>query len=400
MTSRPFRLLLASRAASALATGLASVVILWVASPSGPAALALIGLAMTLPRLAALVAGVLIDRMDRRRLLALVEGGRGLTALALARAAWLPHPPLVVLAGSTALLALGSSLFGPLVSAWMPQVVPPAELTAANGLQQGVWQGASLAGYVAGGGALVLLGAGGGLMAAAALLAAALALALAVPRAGGRPAPADTSFAHEAAAGLHAVAKHPALRVLVPAALVFNLLFAPLTVGLVLLARQWHLGPTGYVALEGAWAAGNLAGGVAASRWRLLPADLARYAVLGGLPLVAGGMLGWPPAALAALLAAGIGNLLLNASALTLVQQSTPPELRGRVLGVLFALMGAAAPLGIALWGLAARLLPSAAVLVIPGTASLLAALLAAMPAGRRILEVGPAAGPSPPPSS
>lgn len=349
MKARPFRLLLGSRAASALASGMGSVVVLWIASRSGPQAVALIGLAMTLPRLAGLLAGVLIDRMDRRVLLALVEGGRGLAALALARVAWMPHPSLALLAGGTALLALGASLFGPLVSAWVPQLVPERELTAANGLQQGVWQGASLAGYVAGGGALVTLGAGGGLAVAAALLAAALTLALAVPSAGQPRAGAVSSLAREAVAGLSAAAKHPALRVLIPAGLVFNLLFAPLTVGLVVLARHWQMGPSGYVALEGAWAVGNLLGGLGASRWTLPPSRLAGYALLGGLPLVAGGLCGIAWAALGALLAAGVGNLLLNASALTLVQQSTPPELRGRVLGVLFALVGAAAPLGIAL---------------------------------------------------
>lgn len=364
------------------------MVVLWVASRSGPGAVAVIGLAMTVPRLGGLVAGVLVDRLDRRALLALVEGGRALTLLALAWMATAPPVPLAALASGTALLALGSSFFGPLVGAWVPELVPPEDLTAANARQQGVWQGSSLVGYLAGGAALAVTGAAGGLALAGGLLGTALVLALAVPRGTSRPAPEAT--VPVMTGGFRTIAAHPLLRVLVPAGLLFNLLFAPLAVGLVVLARLWHLGPAGYVGLEGAWALGNLAGSLAGRRWTQTARPLLRYGALGGIPLILGGVWGWPPAAAAALFLGGIGNLMLNASALTLVQDATPPALRGRVLGILFAMVGGAMPLGIALWGVVAATLPASVVLVAPGIASCLVAVLGLMPAVRMLMRTAP----------
>jgi MFS family permease len=140
----PFRLLLASRAASALAGGLFNVVALWVASCYGPAAVAWLGLAMTLPRLLSFVAGSLVDRVDRRRLLVVAEGGRAAVAVGLAAFLRADVGGPGVLVAAEGLMAGGSSLFGPLVNAWTPELVAPTRLTEANGQVQGVWQAASL----------------------------------------------------------------------------------------------------------------------------------------------------------------------------------------------------------------------------------------------------------------
>jgi DHA3 family macrolide efflux protein-like MFS transporter len=378
----PFRLLLASRAASALAGGLFNVVALWVVSRYGPAAVAWLGLAMTLPRLLSFVAGSLVDRADRRRLLVVAEGGRAAVALGLAALlrGGVGGPGALVAAET--LMAAGSSLFGPLVNAWTPELVDPARLTEANGQVQGVWQAASLLGYLVGGAALALGGAVPGFVLAAGLLTAALGCAWAVPdarRLGSRVERGEPL-------GSRVMWAHPVLRFLVPGSLVFNMFFAPLTVGLVLLARSWHWGPTGYVALEGAWAAGNLLGGFAASRWR--PVDGSRalmlYGWLGGIPLVLSGVAGWPPGAVLGLLVAGGGNLLLNASALTAVQNMVPAEIRGRVMGVLFGAVGVAMPLGIALWGVVSSRIPDTMVLLVPGAGSCLVAGLAIWPPFRQ----------------
>jgi hypothetical protein len=45
------------------------------------------------------------------------------------------------------------------------------------------------------------------------------------------------------------------------------------------------------------------------------------------LPLVLSGVAGWPPGAVFGLLVAGGGNLLLNATALTAVQNMWPQKL-------------------------------------------------------------------------
>jgi hypothetical protein len=377
-----FRLLLASRAASAAATGLFSVVALWVVSRYGAGAVAWLGVAMTVPRLGSFAAGSLVDRADRRRLLVVAEGGRAGVALGLAFLLRVGTGGPWVLVAAQTLMAAGSSLFGPLVNAWIPELVDPARLTEANGQVQGVWQVASLGGYLVGGAALALGGPALGFGVAAALLAGALGCAMAVPDA----RRLASSAARRESLGSRVLGVHPVLRFLVPASLVFNMFFAPLAVGLVLLARTWHWGSTGYVALEGAWAAGNLLGGLAAARWH--PVDGARalmwYGWLGGIPLVVSGAAGWPPGAVLGLVVAGAGNVLLNASVLAALQTMVAPELRGRVMGVLFGAVGVAMPLGIALWGLVASRVAATMVLLVPGGGSCLVACLALWPGFRR----------------
>ena len=136
---RDFRLLWTGRAVSLIGDGIYLVAIAWLVYDisNEPGALALVGLAWTLPQVAGLlVGGVLSDRFERRRLLVIADLLRFasisvIAALALADSAELWH--LIVL---VVFYGFGEALFQPAFTAIVPDVVPRAELLQANALKE------------------------------------------------------------------------------------------------------------------------------------------------------------------------------------------------------------------------------------------------------------------------
>jgi Na+/melibiose symporter-like transporter len=136
---RDFRLLWIGQAVSLLGDGIYLVAIAWLVYDisNEPGALAIVGFAWTLPQVAGLLlAGVLTDRFERRRLMVIADLVRlasisVIAALALADAAELWH--LVVL---VVFYGFGEALFQPAFTAIVPDVVPREELLQANALKE------------------------------------------------------------------------------------------------------------------------------------------------------------------------------------------------------------------------------------------------------------------------
>ena len=138
LVHRDFRLLWTGLAVSLLGDGIYLVAISWlVLDLYDLKALALVGLAWTLPTvILLLVTGVLTDRLPRRRLMLIADGVRLLaigTMGALTITGYVRLWHLVVLA---ALYGAGEALFGPANSAILPDLVPAEELIQANSLAQ------------------------------------------------------------------------------------------------------------------------------------------------------------------------------------------------------------------------------------------------------------------------
>jgi MFS family permease len=136
---RDFRLLWSGMCVSLLGDGAFLVAMAWqvYALSNDPGALAMVGIAMTVPTIACLLlGGVTSDRFDRRRVILasdLVRGGAvGVIAvLALAGALQLWH--LVAL---VALYGAGTGFFAPAFDAIVPDLLPADELGQANSLDQ------------------------------------------------------------------------------------------------------------------------------------------------------------------------------------------------------------------------------------------------------------------------
>jgi len=136
---RDFRLLWAGMTVSLLGDGIFLVAIAWEAYVlwNAPAALSIVGIGMTVPMIAFLLpGGVLTDRLDRRRVMLAADAVRAaaVTALAvLASVGALHFWELVALVG---VYSLGTAFFTPAFDAIVPDLLPAADLAAANSLDQ------------------------------------------------------------------------------------------------------------------------------------------------------------------------------------------------------------------------------------------------------------------------
>ena len=136
---RDFRLLWSGMCVSLMGDGIFLVAMAWqvYALSNAPTALALVGIAMTVPTIAfLLLGGVVSDRADRRRVMLAADVARG---IAVGLLAILSLSGVLVLWHVVALVALygaGAAFFGPAFDAIVPDVLPAAELPQANALDQ------------------------------------------------------------------------------------------------------------------------------------------------------------------------------------------------------------------------------------------------------------------------
>jgi len=139
LAHRDFRLLWTGMTISLFGDGIFLIAMAWQAYElwNAPAALSILGIGMTIPTIAFLLpAGVLSDRLERRKLVLWSDVGRavvvgGLAALALTGTLAFWH--LVVL---VALCGIGTAFFTPAFEALVPDIVPARDLAAANALDQ------------------------------------------------------------------------------------------------------------------------------------------------------------------------------------------------------------------------------------------------------------------------
>jgi MFS family permease len=161
---RDFRLLWSAQAVSMAGDGIYLVAIAWLVYDisNRPGALAIVGFAWTLPQVAGLLlAGVLSDRFERRRLLVIADLIRcaaigAIAALAYSGSAEIWHLVILVV-----FYGLGEALFQPSYTAIVPEIVPADELLQANALREILQPlGMRFAGPALGGALIALFGVG------------------------------------------------------------------------------------------------------------------------------------------------------------------------------------------------------------------------------------------------
>jgi DHA3 family tetracycline resistance protein-like MFS transporter len=189
---RDFRLLWTGMTVSLFGDGAFMVAVAWAAYEisDAPGALAVIGIATSLPQVALLlIGGAISDRVDRRHVMIASDVVRALAigalaALAIAGTLELWH--MVVL---TAVYGAAAAFFGPAFDAVVPDVVPEHQLAEANALDQFVRPAVlRLAGPALGGVGIAAAGAGWGFAINAASFAVSAACIAGMRRSG---APSD-----------------------------------------------------------------------------------------------------------------------------------------------------------------------------------------------------------------
>jgi MFS family permease len=195
---RDFAVLWAGMTVSLVGDGIFLIAIAWESYVlwNAPAALSIVSIGMTVPMIAFLLfGGVVSDRYDRRLVMAAADGLRALAVGALAALVFAHQLRFWELVVLVALYGAGTAFFTPAFDAIVPDLLPAADLPAANALDQFVRPIAlRLVGPVAGGG-LVAASAGMAFALDAASFAATFVAVLAI-----RPRQRPREHAHPSAA--------------------------------------------------------------------------------------------------------------------------------------------------------------------------------------------------------
>lgn len=361
---RDFRLLWLGQLASKLGSQFNYMALAWLVLQTTGSAVATGGvyLAQVLPNaLFGWIAGVPVDRSDRRVLMFHADWVRGALVLTLPLAWHFGVLSLPLLYGVTFLISTLSLLFFAAEKSVIPVLVPPEDLTEANAWAEMTEQGGAFLGPVLAGVLLAVLPSPVDLLYvdAASFLVSALTLLALRWRDPREAAPAGAAqVLAEAREGVAFLLRDRFLKGIFATAAAVNFLVAPFTVVFPVLAeRTLQAGSVGFGALMAAFGGGMLAGSLAASTLaRRFDTALVIYGGMAWMGLFLGAMALPGPLAMACALAflASLGVGPANAVVLTLVQERTPPEMQGRVFASLFGLVQVAVPLGV---GLAATML-------------------------------------------
>jgi DHA3 family macrolide efflux protein-like MFS transporter len=329
----------------------------------------LIGLLMTVSTLPGVLlapfGGTYADRHSRIRILIVCDVVAGVLVLAQGlamRQAWLSVHGLIVLLFFVAIFdgAL-RAFFMPAINSAIPDLVPAERLAAANSLNQFSIQTAVFAGQAIGGilfrllGAPLLLIADGITFLFAAGSATFITDPFQAPPAVASGAP-FRAFLHETAEGLRWVWQREGMRDFVLVASLLNFFITPILVLFPFYVQDTlKAGAQWYGFLLAATSVGAVAGfllaGVVHLRGAVRGWTLVALLVLGPVFLGAIGFVHVPWLAVVFSFLSGMAFGMINIYLLTLLQAATPPELRGRVLGLLGTLGGGLMPIGLALGG-------------------------------------------------
>ncbi|MFB7949235.1 MFS transporter [Kitasatospora phosalacinea] len=365
---RGFTSLWSAAAVSSLGDGIVSAAapLLVTSLTRDPVLVALSVFVQQLPwLLLAPVSGVLVDRVDRRRLVVAANAARAVLTAVLAAAVYAGAVSLPLIYTVGLLLGSCAALGDNASAALLPAVVDSADLPRANSRMFGTESvlnrlcgpplGAALFGVAAG----LPLTVDALSFAGAAALVSTLRL---LPRPGpAGPSPAGRApLGHRFTDSLRWLWRQPALRTLTLALCLMNVTLLAAFSVMVLYARE-HLGLSGfgYGLLLTASAVGGLAGALVAPRLqgRFSASVLLRLGLvletlthvglaLAGSPWVAGAVLG----------VFGVHGAIWVSVDRTLVQRAVPDELRGRVNSAFMALAVGGSALGALLGGPIARL--------------------------------------------
>src|SRR5881396_1889471 len=182
---RDFRILWTGMTISLTGDGIFLIAIAWESYSlwNAPAALSIVGIGMTVPTVAfLLVGGVVSDRFDRRLVMVWADVLRAAAVAGLAVLVLMGALRFWELVALVAVYGIGTAFFTPAFEAIVPELVPSADLPAANSLDQLIRPIAlRLLGPILGG-ALIALGTGIAFAVDATSFAASLVAVLALRR--------------------------------------------------------------------------------------------------------------------------------------------------------------------------------------------------------------------------
>jgi DHA3 family macrolide efflux protein-like MFS transporter len=337
----------------------------WVLGATGSTAImGSLMAAATLPRvLVSPVAGVVVDRTNRRRLLILTDVARGVAVLLVALAAFRGVLHVWMAFGAAVVIGLGGAFFTPGVSAVLPSIVTRERLIQANSAYSMIYTGSGMLGNSVGGFLFQLLGAPflflfNGL---SYLVSSVTLLAVRVPPRD--VPPKEQHFLAEMKDGLRFAWRVKGLRTLFLTAAALNFFgVMGITLILPLFQKTPALGAARYGLAMACITGGMFIGFAAASALKFPPA--VRFRVFMVCAVVSVGCwigfaaAGWYPAMIILGFSAGLLLAVLNSFIPAVVQTVVPQNMIGKVSGLLWTLSGGLMPVAMATAGGLAEAFP------------------------------------------
>ncbi|MDO8106143.1 MFS transporter [Isoptericola sp. b441] len=336
---RPFRWLVASSWVSNLGDGIALAAgpLLVASLTSSPFLVALAATLQWLPAMVVgLLAGVVTDRRDRRRIVVLVDGARVGVLLVLTATILTRHLTIGLALGTMLVLGTAEVFADNAQSTMLPMVVPRQDLGVGN---QRIQTGLLTLNQMAGpplGAALFALGSAVpfGTQAALSALAVGLVTKVALPP-HATDTPAGARIHQDIADGFRWTVRHPAVRTLVLTIFTFNITFGAAWSVLVLYATEHlGLGAVGYGLITTFIAVGGLVG-TASYGWltrRLTLSQIMRIGlVIETLTHLSLALTTVPWVAMTVFAVFGAHAFVWGTTSATVRQRAVPTRLQGRV---------------------------------------------------------------------
>ena len=326
-------------------------------------------------------AGVVADRLDKRRLLLATQAAMAALALVLGVLTATGAIRLWMVYLLALLLGFATAFDMPTRQAFVSEMVGPGQVVNAIGLNSAVFNSARVIGPAAAGVVIATVGIATAFLVNAVSFLAVIGGLLAMDPARLHRGPPVQRASGQIRAGLRYVWTTPVLRSTIALVAVVGTLGLNFRVALPLLARFTFGGDaTVYGALASIMAAGSVVGALAAAR-RSRPSPallLGSVAVFGVLSVAAAAA---PTLALEMVVLAplGLASIAFLATANSTVQLDSSPELRGRVMALYGLVFLGSTPLGGLLSGWMADRFGPRSIMLLAGVSSLAAAGVAAV---------------------
>lgn len=393
LATRDYRLLFVAVGFQVFGTGMWTIVMVFqvLALNDSPLALSAVATGMSLGLFAfSVIGGVVADRFSKRRVIITVQGCTTAVMTITAVLAMTGTIQLWHVGAASFAVGAGSAFFYPAYSAYLPQVLPPEQLLAANGLEgalrpsMGQGLGPAVGGVVVG----AFFPAIGAIIVAAAYAASFILTSRLNHRdTPGEEAAEPTSIWGDLRAGVHYVTRTRwLLWTLIFGSSLALIIQGPIEVLLPFLTRdRFENAEATFGLLLAAYGVGGAVGSLTISSLRL-PRRYLSFMILcwggGTLPLVTLGIIDNLALMLAALFivgaATGAGVVVWG----TLLQRLVPPEMIGRVASLDFFVSVAFMPVSIAIAGPLSLILPIETIFTAAGLLPPALALIA-LTAGR-----------------
>lgn len=357
-----FGSLFAGQAVSLFGSSLVQFALVWwLTQQTGSATvLATATLAATLPGIfLGPLAGVLVDRWNRRLVMLAADSAVALATLALAYLFWAGLAEVWHIYVIMFIRSAGQSFQGPALAASTSLMVPEAQLARVAGFNQMLHGGIGILAPPIGALLLEVLPLQGVLAIdfVTAILGLTPLLFVFIPQPAGAKAAGQRSFGGDLRAGLRYLWSWPGMMILLSMALVLSLLFTPASALLPLLVRNHFGGGAPQLALlESVFGLGVIVGSLILGVWggfkrRILTTLLgliglgAGFFLVGATPASAFGF------AVAASALAAVMQPITNGPLFAILQATVAPEMQGRVFSLVQAGATAMTPLGLIIAG-------------------------------------------------